>query len=65
MREHGEGGEGDSRGGGDETAALVGVGRARERVGPGKWLRVATLASQVGAVGTSAHAITFVWKAPL
>ena len=44
MREHGEDGEGGSSGDKDRAVAMVGVGRARERAGPGKWRRVATLA---------------------
>ena len=43
--DEGERSEGvDSSGIAAGSAAPVGVGRARERVGPGKWRRVATLA---------------------
>ena len=51
MMEEGSEGEGSGgqsmssmAGGGSSAGAMVGVGRARERAGPGKWRRVATLA---------------------
>ena len=47
MRECSESEEAEGRGSNVReagTTSPVGVGRARERVGPGKWRRVATLA---------------------